>query len=84
MNPKPHKLVLTNIPHKTDFAFVGLKFFEKVAAQIQKYPVQIKMGGYTMEFHVELKHGVYPELGGQGATTSISEILCFAKIRVRL
>jgi hypothetical protein len=40
------------------------------------------MGGYTMEFHVELKHGVYPELGGQGATTSISEILCFAKIRV--
>jgi hypothetical protein len=34
------------------FCICGLKIFEKVAAQIEKYPVQIKMGGYTMEFRL--------------------------------
>jgi hypothetical protein len=40
------------------FCICGLKIFEKVAAQIEKYPVQIKMGG--------LHRGVSPVVETQG------------------
>jgi hypothetical protein len=43
---------------QTDFSICGLRIFENVAVQMEKKPVQIKMGGYTMEFTEDVKFGV--------------------------